>query len=86
MPASSYLPRMSPPIQLPNPWKRLAAAAGGLAALSQRVGVHERTLRRWANGSAVSKIAETALRVVCEELGVPKPRTFKAKVVGNETD
>lgn len=42
--------RMGAPIRLPAPWDALANAVGGVDVLATCLGVHERTIRRWATG------------------------------------
>jgi hypothetical protein len=65
---------VAPPIQLPATWRRLAVAAGGVAALSRLMGVHEKTIRRWARGETpMSRLAIMAVKTVSDELGVPSP-------------
>ena len=42
--------RMGAPVRLPDPWRALAEAVGGVDVLATCLGVHERTIRRWARG------------------------------------
>ena len=50
---------MSRATSLPTPWRELAVALGGVAALADACGVTTRTLARWATG----ELRPTALRL-----------------------
>ncbi len=58
----------------PEPWRRLAAAAGGVDALASNLSTSRRHLQRWALGhNEPSGLARLALGVVCQKLSVKCP-------------
>jgi 8-oxo-dGTP pyrophosphatase MutT (NUDIX family)/DNA-binding transcriptional regulator YiaG len=55
------------PITLPGPIGALAKKVGGVSALAQELGVPVRTVRRWANGSLIPKMALKVLGQLFEQ-------------------
>lgn len=58
---------------LPEDWKRMAEAAGGVKNLADRLGVSQSTLWRWANGAVVTDNLQTIVALAARFLGVPVP-------------
>ena len=57
--AGAPVPVLGRPIELDGPgkpWYELALACGGTLALATRLGVDEKTIRRWAHGQVVPAV------------------------------
>lgn len=65
---------MGKQLSWPQPWARLAAAAGGVDELARRVASSRRALARYAlEGVRPAGPARALLELVARELGVPSP-------------
>jgi hypothetical protein len=55
------------PITLPGPIGELAHKVGGVAQLSDSLGVHVRTVRRWAHGGPILPMPQKMLLMLFEK-------------------
>jgi hypothetical protein len=63
-----------PATTLPEPWRALAAALGGVAQLAEACGVTTRTLQRWARAELTpGPIVQKHVRTLAKRRGLAEP-------------